>query len=206
MDFATIFNTGKHPHDKRYLSTFISTPEGFSVTKSMNPVTLRDFYITVEQCGLAPPRDATADAQAYVFQEYTTNMAMRTKRWRDAFQERDNKRRDAYLGHGNKRRFGSDTNSGPRRAKKQQYDNAFIDLDDDRSEYTFGSFGGPSQASTSQVLSKATTGTELPVNATTYYDPEPNAAIAGFIESVTSLSGQSKTEDVALHPAEEMQE
>ena len=80
MDFATIFNTGKHPHDQCYLSTFISTPEGFSVTKSTNPVTLQDFYITVEQCGLVPPRDATADAQAYVFQEYATDMAMRTKR------------------------------------------------------------------------------------------------------------------------------
>ena len=131
---------------------------------------------------------------------------MRTKRQRDTFQERDNKRRDAYLGHGNKHRFGSDTNSGPRRAKKQQYDNAFIDLDDDRSEYTFGSFGGPSQASTSQVPAEATTGTELPVNATTYYDPESNAAVTEFIKSVTSLSGQPETEDEALHPAEEMQE
>ena len=78
--------------------------------------------------------------------------------------------------------------------------------DGQRSEYTFGSFDGPSQASTSQVLSEATTTTELPVNATTYYDPEPSAAIAEFIGSVTSLSGQPEAEDEALHPTEEMQE
>ena len=91
MEFATIFNNGKHPHDKRHLSTFISTSSGFSVTKSTHPVTLRDFHITAEQCGLAPPRNAAANAQAYVFEEYATTMALQSKQRRDAFQEHDNK-------------------------------------------------------------------------------------------------------------------
>ena len=54
--FATVFNSGTHYNDKRRLSTFVFTPTGDQVVRSTNPVTLHDFAITAEQCGLINPR------------------------------------------------------------------------------------------------------------------------------------------------------
>ena len=132
-------------------------------------------------------------------------MALRNKRRHDAIQERDNKRRDAYSGSENRRRFDPGT-SGPRKSKKQRYENALvIDLDNgQRSDYNFSTFddADASQASTGQLSPKAST--EIPINSTTYYNPEPNQAISEFIDSVVNLPVHP--EDDPLHPVEEMQE
>ena len=79
MDFATIFNNRRHPHNKQHLSTFMSTSDRFSIDKSTHPITLHNFFITAKQSELAPPRNAAVDAQVYVFEEYATTMALWNK-------------------------------------------------------------------------------------------------------------------------------
>ena len=56
-NFTTAFNNRTYLHDKRLLSTYISGTSRKSdyVNKSMNPVFLQDFFITLEQCRLPPP-------------------------------------------------------------------------------------------------------------------------------------------------------
>ena len=80
LQLANIFNDGirAFPRDQRRFSTFLSDHAGDHVFKPGNPVTLKDFRITPEQCGLVqPPRFATlTEAQSIVFQEYATQKAL----------------------------------------------------------------------------------------------------------------------------------
>ena len=80
VEFAKTFNTGTHPQDKWHLSTITFSLLGEQIIKSNNPVHLSDFFITPEQCGLAPLRNGPTEAQVFVFEEYATTMAMQNRR------------------------------------------------------------------------------------------------------------------------------
>jgi hypothetical protein len=80
-DFAKVFNEGTHPRDGRRLTTITFTQTGYQRTTSNNPVTLHDFVITPEQCGLAPiKQNSTVEAESYVFKEYAKRMALQDHR------------------------------------------------------------------------------------------------------------------------------
>ena len=79
VEFTKTFNTGTHPRDKRHLSTITFSLLGEQIEKSNNPVYLSDFFITPKKCSLAPPRNGLTEAQAFVFKEYATTMAMRNR-------------------------------------------------------------------------------------------------------------------------------
>ena len=96
LQFANIFNDGIRvfPRDQRQFSTFLSDHAGDHVFRPGNPVTLKDFRITPEQCGLVqPPRFATlTEAQSIVFQEYATQKALDEVKKHEAIKERQDKR------------------------------------------------------------------------------------------------------------------
>ena len=98
QDFTTAFNTGKYPHDKRMISTILtSSVREDEVIPSTCPVLLEHFYIIPEQCGLSgAKRNTMSDAQAYVFEEYATMQAMRNKRRKEAYRDREDKRHNAF--------------------------------------------------------------------------------------------------------------
>ena len=48
VDFVVAFNTGTAPDDRRRLSTYLTSSTGEHITRSDNPVFLRDFHITPE--------------------------------------------------------------------------------------------------------------------------------------------------------------
>ena len=95
LQFANVFNDGIRifPRDQRRFSTFLSDHAGDHVFRPGNPVTLKDFRITPEQCGLVqPPRFATlTEAQSIVFQEYATQKALDEVKKREAIKERQDK-------------------------------------------------------------------------------------------------------------------
>ena len=140
-NFATTFNDGTHPHDYRHLSTIVSTPTD-QIVRSTRPVILRDFVITAEQCGTAVVHHSiTTKAQASVFKEYTTTMALWNKRHHKAYQDRDDKcARNAAI-----------ASCRPKRQNRQQLDQSITNLDDEDSTYTIGSFDGLSQTSTNEA-------------------------------------------------------
>ena len=78
-EFTKAFNTGTHPQDKQHLSTITFSLLGDQIKKSNNPVYLSDFFITPEQCGLAPLWNGPTEAQAFIFKEYATTMAMQNR-------------------------------------------------------------------------------------------------------------------------------
>ena len=81
FDFATAFNTGMYPGDKRFISTYTIGVTTDLIIKSELPVYLEDFFITPEQCGLSPPRrDEMTEGQAFVFKAYATGQALKTEK------------------------------------------------------------------------------------------------------------------------------
>jgi hypothetical protein len=103
-EFATVFNSGGYPLDKRRLSTFIAgtsgSPDHIRKSTTSQAVSLHDFFITKEQCGLAPPTTTNTGlsaAHALVMEDYATTQAYKNKRRREAYEERQSQResRDA---------------------------------------------------------------------------------------------------------------
>jgi transposase InsO family protein len=98
-EFAEIFNEYKRPNDKRELSTTGVERTKGTIRKSRHPVTLRDFFITAEQCGLgAPNKDKEAEESALVFERYAKDKAKSDKRRDEAIQKRKEKRRENFSG------------------------------------------------------------------------------------------------------------
>ena len=92
-EFASIFNSGVISNDKRRISTFTRTESGpFLVTKSERPVTLRNFKIRPEQCGLVT-QEMTA-AQNAVMTEMAISAAADNKRKQEAYEDREKKRQE----------------------------------------------------------------------------------------------------------------
>ena len=91
-DFVRVFNAGTFPQDTWHLSTIVLTPNGKHVIVSHHPITLIDFLITPEQCGMDPnQRHSPTDAQVSVYEEYTLTMATQSKHRRDVFQTQEDK-------------------------------------------------------------------------------------------------------------------
>jgi hypothetical protein len=91
-EFALIFNSGVSSNDKRRLSTFTRTESGpFLIAKSERPVTLRNFKIRPEQCGLGTLE--VSPAQTAVMTEMAISAAADKKRRREAYEEREKNRK-----------------------------------------------------------------------------------------------------------------
>jgi len=114
IDFARSFNTGQYPNDNRTISTVITgLGTGDTIVPSITPVFLDHFHITPEQCGLGPPkRNGVSDAQALVFEDYAIRHAIRNKRKREAYNEREEKRRARFSKAQSSDRFESTTDDG----------------------------------------------------------------------------------------------
>ncbi|KAF8806761.1 hypothetical protein BYT27DRAFT_7256767 [Phlegmacium glaucopus] len=68
---------------------------GDHVIKSDDPVFLEDFYITPEQCGLAPPHcNNLMEEQAFVFEDYATSQAFKNLKKHEHFQQCSNNQFD----------------------------------------------------------------------------------------------------------------
>jgi hypothetical protein len=142
-DFAIAFNTGTPPHDKRQLSTCISTFSGDHITKSDNPVYLQDFHITQEQCGLVNPRrNRLTDAQILVNEQFAADQAFRNNRRTEHFQKREDKRNML---------FDKPKPAGPAKNKSQRFtpystakSTTHIDISDEDTSY--GAFETPPRA------------------------------------------------------------
>ena len=169
IDFATAFNTGKYPNDKRTISTVLTSPTlGDSITPSVCPVSLQHFYITPKQCGLSAPRqNAIPDAHAYVFEDYATMHAMRNKRRKEAIRERENKRHNLFG------RFGKSQRNNP-------FDSAAFDNSDEEDLNLF----------TNQGTNDA--------NASTSDSTTTPAAPAGQSSSSSTTESSSKAPNVRL--------
>jgi hypothetical protein len=176
LEFANSFNTGTHPQDKRRLSTYISTPTGDHVVKSTEPVSLHDFHITLEQCGLASPhRNTLTEDQAFVFQEYATVMASQTKRRREAFQARDDKRRNQF--HQSKKNLKGNN----------RYNPYVIDLCDSESNASFAinNFVDQPQASTSRPTPEPIGHlSEIQAHSVNYYNSEADPLVPEFSDAL----------------------
>ena len=98
LDFANSFNTGVPGHDTRRLSTITYHNNQEQVTLSDHPVSLRDFVITMEQCGLSVSRSngPTSAQSALITTEYAAVMAEQNARRRRAIQERQSKRQNQF--------------------------------------------------------------------------------------------------------------
>jgi hypothetical protein len=56
-EFVEVFNQYKQPKDKREFSIISVEQSEERILKSRFPVTLKDFFLTAEQCGLSAPID-----------------------------------------------------------------------------------------------------------------------------------------------------
>lgn len=184
--FATIFNDGARyfTRDRRRLSTFISDDAGDHIIKSDIPVTLKDFRITPEQCGIVPPpRFATlTEGQTFVFQEYATRMATESVKKREAIQQRQEKRENPDGASSNKKRK---RNQGPRYYEDPSL---VVDDDDDNASTTYHSLSNYDNS-----------------NRTSPYDPSAHASssssvldVDAHIYSPSSQTGELYTIDPPL--------
>jgi hypothetical protein len=199
LEFADVFNTGTHPQDQRHLSTYMRTPTGDHVVKSTYPVSLRDFHIVPEQCGLAVPRHTSlTEDQASVFQEYATVMASQTKRRREAFQIRDDKRRKQFY-----------KSSGPKKGKNNNnrynpYGHSAIDLCDSESNHSFSvnPFEEHPRASTSHHTPEPSLpNPAVSAQSVNYYNSEPDQSlIPDFDDALVNLVDETAQE--ILQPME----
>jgi hypothetical protein len=193
QEFAELFNAGVFPNDKRRLSTFYSTPTGEHVVKSTNPVSLRDFHITPEQCGLVTPRSTTLTAdQASVFEEYATVMASQSKRRRESYQTREDKRRTLFNKPDSKKR------------KKERFNPYMVDFTDSDSHMSFpiNSFDNAPHASTSQPTPEHVAHTtDVAVNSVAYYNADPEPTIAPGLEKM--FVPEDASNEIPMQPEHE---
>jgi hypothetical protein len=217
LEFANIFNTRGFAGDKQRFSTFFATPNSDHVVKSINPVSLQDFHITLEQCGLVQPRttELTTD-QTSVFQEYTTVMAAQNKQCREAFQACEDKQHTVFNKPESKKR------------KKEKRERQFtkpitptpypFNYNDSTMTRTLicpcsiDSFEGTSHASTSHTPSEPVApSTNVAVNSAIYYDdldvtaPELEDALAPEHE-LMELPAQPEPGEIGELELEEMQD
>ncbi|KAF8799605.1 hypothetical protein BYT27DRAFT_7263750 [Phlegmacium glaucopus] len=97
INFVTAFNTGTYPHAKHHISSFIPSSTGDHIIKSDDPVVLEDFYITPEQCGLAPPHcNNLTEEQAFVFEDYATSQAFKNQKKHEHFQQREDRHHNLF--------------------------------------------------------------------------------------------------------------
>jgi hypothetical protein len=173
--FAKVFNEGTHPRDGRRLSTITFTQTGVQRTVSNNPVTLQDFVITPEQCGLSPiKRNLVDDAESYVFKEYATSMALQSRRRKEAIQLREAKRREPYS-----KSFGK---------RQKPHNNSHYD-DDQTSNVYFDSIDQSSHATTSRQVSEVPASQpEIPLHSVAFYtaDQEPDP-VPDFINAIINM-------------------
>ena len=92
-EFAEIFNGHKRLRDNRELSTVSA---GGYVHRSQNPVTLRDFFITAEQCGIITSANREDEDSALVFERFAKERARAEKRRDEAIQKRKDKQKDNF--------------------------------------------------------------------------------------------------------------
>jgi hypothetical protein len=95
-EFVEVFNQYKQPKDKREFSIISVEQSEERILKSRFPVTLKDFFLTAEQCGLSAPTEEEGDrASALVFERFAKDKAKADKRRDEAIQKRkDRKRKD----------------------------------------------------------------------------------------------------------------
>jgi hypothetical protein len=92
-NFALLFNNGVRHNDKRRMTIFTEVESGpFLITMPDRPVTLRDFKIRPEHCGLVDPRSQETPATQAALMELAFSAAADKKRKREAFEEREGRR------------------------------------------------------------------------------------------------------------------
>jgi hypothetical protein len=113
-DFVTAFNTGAYPQDERRLCEYTLSSSGDHVKLSNKPVFLRDFHITREQCGLAPPAQETqSEAQQLIVNEFAVSQALNNQRKREGFNTRERKRQSIFTETGPYRNKGKSRRFNP---------------------------------------------------------------------------------------------
>jgi hypothetical protein len=90
MEFANVYNTGKHFKDDREMATIVTINDQERIIKAGKQLTLADFDITAEQCGL-PPRHKDDDSAA-IFKDYASIKAKETQRREVQIQARIDRR------------------------------------------------------------------------------------------------------------------
>jgi hypothetical protein len=192
--------------DYRRLSTFVLTADDTRIIKSTNPVTLNDFVITPEQCGIRPPRYIQpVDARTIVYEEYATNMAIRDKKRRDAIEARNLKKCAA---------FGKSIDEKSSKKRKFFHDDDFetltIDLDHDLEledpTFTIRDFEALAHSSTSNPLPTRESTPSAALASASYFPIESDASQAEFLNSLANFKLPIQGENETLTPQEEMQE
>lgn len=106
-DFQIAWNTGIHPEDTCRISTF--TPgKGDQVNicePSVDPVTLIDFFITPEQCGMPKRRNKREEARALIFEDYAASQAWHKIKLQGYYNQRESKQQEKFGFSHEKRRF-----------------------------------------------------------------------------------------------------
>jgi hypothetical protein len=96
-EFAEVFNQYRQPKDRREFSIVTVEQSEERVLKSRHPVTLKDFFITAEQCGLGTSSQENTDkAGALVFERFAKDKAKADQRRDEAIQQRKDRKRKGY--------------------------------------------------------------------------------------------------------------
>ena len=92
-DFQIAWNAGVHPEDTCCVSTF--TPGSSDKTNicdlSIDPITLADFFITPEQCGMAKRCDRCKEDHALVFEDHAVSQAWHKIKLQGYYNQQENK-------------------------------------------------------------------------------------------------------------------
>ena len=191
-EFATAYNEGAHPDDRRRFSTFRLTSTGEQVQKSLYPVYLKDFAITPEQCGVPGPRGSQDDD--LVYREYAKKMARQSSRQAQAIQDRVARKYSKLISNPT-RRFGKRGRAGlhpiildddpDRNAPLFVYDGPIPDTTDAATSLSVHSVTGDPEQGTS-----TNTGTiaDLPDSDIFYSETHPSVgSMPDFFENLTDL-------------------
>lgn len=97
-DFRMAWNNGAHPNDPCCISTFIPGNEDQpnKCIPATDPITLKDFFIIPEQCGLIKQQNKCEEACAIIFKDYATNQAMRKMKIQRHYDQRESKQQKKF--------------------------------------------------------------------------------------------------------------
>jgi hypothetical protein len=96
-EFVNAYNGGTYPQDKQHLSEYTFTSDGDQVKPLDKPVLLRDFRITREQCGLAPPPPPMQTrVNGLIVNQFAELQALKNERQREGFRQREERRQSLF--------------------------------------------------------------------------------------------------------------